>query len=349
MKKSALEEIAHALGASGKGILAADESGPTIAKRLAAIGVESTPEVNNAYRDILLTTPGFEKYISGVIFFDETLRQSTVAGQVPYPTHLSGLGVIPGIKVDKGAKPLANFQDEEITEGLDGLRERFGEYYELGARFAKWRAVLSIQGGAIPSRTALQVNAYALARYAALAQEAGIVPICEPEVLMDGDHSIDRSFEVTEAAIHALYAALRDQGVALEGTVLKPNMVVSGYDGTNIADTDEIAEKTLACFKRCVPAAVPSIVFLSGGQSEIEATTNLDRINKQKAAASAPWNLSFSFGRALQQTALKTWGGKPENIPAAQAAFLHRARCSGLSTLGEYLESVENEGPTAQA
>ena len=342
MKRSALEEIAHALGAPGKGILAMDESTPTITKRLAAIGVESTPEVNNAYRDVLLTAPGFEDFISGVILFDETLRQSTVAGRVPYPTHLSGIGVVPGIKVDKGAKPLAHHPDERVTEGLDGLRGRFEEYYELGARFAKWRAVISINSHAIPSRNALQVNAHALARYAALAQDIGIVPICEPEVLMDGDHTIDRSFEVTEAAISALFSALRDQGVLLEGMVLKPNMVVSGYDGDGKAGTDEVAEKTLTCFKRCVPAAVPSIVFLSGGQSEVEATTNLDRINELKDSTT-PWNLSFSFGRALQQTALATWAGKPENIPAAQSAFSHRARCSGLATLGDYSVSAEAE------
>ena len=275
-----------------------------------------------------------------MIFFDETLRQSTIAGHVPYPTHLSGLGVIPGIKVDKGATPLAHSHGEKITEGLDGLRGRFEEYYELGARFAKWRAVITIQGSSIPSRNALEVNAQALARYAALAQEVGLVPICEPEILMDGTHSIDRSFEVTEAAITALYVALRDQNVFLEGTVLKPNMVVSGYDGEKKAGADEVAEKTLACFKRCVPAAVPSIVFLSGGQTEVEATTNLNRISASKDATT-PWNLSFSFGRALQQTALATWGGEPANLDAAQRAFLHRARCSGLSTLGKYSEAVE--------
>ena len=340
MNQSALEEVAQALGAPGKGILAADESTPTITKRLAAIGVQSTPEVNNAYRNILFTSPGFEEFISGVILYEETLRQSTVAGQVPYPEHLSALGVIPGIKVDKGAKPLAGHQGDKVTEGLDGLRDRFEEYHDLGARFAKWRAVISINGTSIPSRTCLVVNAHALARYAALAQEVGLVPICEPEVLMDGAHSIDRSFDVTEAAISALYAALRDQGVHLEGTVLKPNMVVSGYDGQEIASTDEIAQRTLECLKRCVPAAVPSIVFLSGGQSEIEATVNLNRINALKDS-SIPWNLSFSFGRALQQTALKTWAGKEENVDASQSAFLHRARCSGLATLAEYSEAVE--------
>ena len=212
--------------------------------------------------------------------------------------------------------------------------------YELGARFAKWRAVITIQGSSIPSRNALEVNAQALARYAALAQEVGLVPICEPEILMDGTHSIDRSFEVTEAAITALYVALRDQNVFLEGTVLKPNMVVSGYNGEKKAGTDEVAEKTLACFKRCVPAAVPSIVFLSGGQTEVEATTNLNRISASKDGTT-PWNLSFSFGRALQRTALATWGGEPANLDAAQRAFLHRARCSGLSTLGKYSEAVE--------
>lgn len=343
MNRTELEEIANALGARGKGILAADESTPTITKRLAAVGVESSPQVNNAYRDVLLSAPGLERFISGVIFFEETLRQSTVSGSVPYPEHLKGLGIIPGIKVDKGAKALAGFAGEKVTEGLDGLRERFADYYELGARFAKWRAVISIEGDTIPSRNTLQVNAHALARYAALAQEAGLVPICEPEVLMDGTHSIDRSFEVTEAAIRAVYRALDDQGVFLEGTVLKPNMVVSGYDGDQKAGTDEIAAKTLTCLKRSVPAAVPSIVFLSGGQSEIEATANLNRINEMKVP-SCPWNLSFSFGRALQQTALSSWAGDSRRIPASQQAFLHRARCAGMATTGDYSEAVEAEG-----
>ena len=261
---------------------------------------------------------------------------------MPYPEHLSKLGVVPGIKVDKGAKPLAGCPGDKVTEGLDGLRDRFAAYYELGARFAKWRAVISIEGEAVPSTTGLRANAHALARYAALAQEAGLVPICEPEVLMDGEHSIERSGEVTEAAITELYAALREQKVFLEGTVLKPNMVVSGYDGAGRAGVDEVAAATLACLKRCVPAAVPSIVFLSGGQTEVEATVHLDRINEMKGD-DAPWNLSFSFGRALQQTALATWGGDDAKIDAAKAAFLHRARCSGLATLGDYSEAVEAE------
>ncbi|MCB1094901.1 MAG: fructose-bisphosphate aldolase class I [Verrucomicrobiae bacterium] len=346
MNRSALEEVAHTLGARGKGILAADESTPTISKRLAAVGVESSPEINNAYRDVLLTAPGLERSISGVIFFEETLRQATIGRAVPYPDHLKALGIIPGIKVDKGAKMLAGSSREKVTEGLDGLRERFATYNELGARFAKWRAVIAIEGDAIPSRNALQVNAHALARYAALAQEAGLVPICEPEVLMDGTHSIARAFEVTEAAIKSVYLALHEQGVLLEGTVLKPNMVMSGYDGSEKAGTDEVAAKTLECLKRCVPAAVPSIVFLSGGQTEIEATTHLNRINEMKDAA-CPWNLSFSFGRALQQTALSTWAGDSSRIPDAQRALLHRARCSGLATTGEYSESVEAGGATA--
>lgn len=340
MNRSALEEVANALGAPGKGVLAADESSPTIAKRLAAIGVKSTPEVNNAYRDILLTAPDANQSISGVILFEETLRQSTVSDSVPYPKHLADSGMIAGIKVDRGAKALPFSAGEKVTEGLDGLRDRFAEYHDLGARFAKWRAVITIQGNSIPTRNALRTNAHALARYAALAQDEGLVPICEPEVLMDGEHTIERSFEVTEAAITALYDALREQGLHLEGTVLKPNMVVSGYDGTDLAGTDEIAEKTLACLKRCVPAAIPTILFLSGGQTEIEATTNLNRINQLKDS-STPWNLSFSFGRALQQTALKTWGGKDENRGAAETAFLHRARCSGLATLGQYSSEIE--------
>lgn len=333
-ERSELERVAAALGAPGKGILAMDESTPTITKRLAAIGVESTPETNHAYRDTLLTAPGFGEFISGVIFYEETLRQSTIDGGVPYPEFLRGAGVVPGIKVDRGAKALAGAPGEKVTEGLDGLRERFAEYYGMGARFAKWRAVISIDGDGIPSARALAANAHALARYAALAQEAGLVPICEPEVLMDGNHGMARSAEVTGAAITALYAALREYGVLLEGTVLKPNMVVPGYDGDEEATPEAVAAETLACFRRCVPAAVPSIVFLSGGQSEEEAAVNLAAINRLKGAGT-PWNLSFSFGRALQQSALKTWGGEAANREAAQGVFMQRAKAAGLATLGK--------------
>lgn len=337
MNSELLEQNARALGAPGKGVLAIDESTPTIKKRFAAIDVESTPETNNAYRDILLTAEGLSEFISGVILFDETIRQSTIADGVPFPNHLSKNGILPGIKVDKGAKPLAGHQGEKVTEGLDGLRDRFSEYAELGAKFAKWRAVIAIEGNAKPSPAALEVNAHGLARYAALAQEAGLVPVCEPEVLMDGDHSLQRALDATEEAVSAMYAAMNTQGVLLEGSVLKVNMALSGYDAAKQASDEEIAEATLCCLKRSVPAAVPSILFLSGGQTEQEAARRLNLMNQIKDAT-APWNLSFSFGRALQHSALRTWSGESENAAAAQAMLLQRAKLAGAATLGQYEE-----------
>jgi fructose-bisphosphate aldolase, class I len=334
---SQLEATARALVAPGKGILAADESSGTIKKRFDSIEVESTEDNRRAYRDLLFTTEGAAENISGVILYDETIRQSSLSG-VPFPKLLAEQGVIPGIKVDNGAKPLANAPGETITEGLDGLRERLAEYRELGARFTKWRAVISI-GDDIPSEYCLWTNAHALARYAALSQEAGLVPIVEPEVLMDGGHTIERSFDVTSRTLHAVFTELRDQRVHLEGMLLKPNMVLSGYECPEQADVQEVAERTVRCFLRHVPAAVPGIVFLSGGQSDEAATAHLNAMN---AMGPHPWELSFSYGRALQAPALNAWRGEPANVPAAQAAYLHRARMNGLARSGSYSTDLEN-------
>jgi len=342
MDVQTLNETAEAIVAEGKGILAADESDSTIKKRFDSIGVESTEENRRAYRDLLFTTEGVEEYISGVILFDETLRQSSADG-TPFPKLLESKGVIPGIKVDKGAKPLALAADETITEGLDGLRGRLEEYRELGARFTKWRAVISI-GNGLPSEYCLWTNAHALARYAALSQEAGLVPIVEPEVLMDGDHSIERSFEVTSRTLHAVFTELRDQRVHPEGMLLKPNMVLSGYDGSDQASHEQVAEETIRCFRRHVPAAVPGIVFLSGGQSDEDATANLNAMN---ALGPHPWQLSFSYGRALQAPALKAWAGKQENVEAAQRAYYHRAKMNGAARTGMYAPEMEREAVTA--
>jgi fructose-bisphosphate aldolase class I len=333
-----LEETARAIVAEGKGILAADESDSTIKKRFDSIGVESTEENRRAYRDLLFTTEGVEDYISGVILFDETIRQSSADG-TPFPKLLASRGIIPGIKVDKGAKPLALAEGETVTEGLDGLRERLAEYRELGARFAKWRAVISI-GKNIPSEYCLWTNAHALARYAALSQEAGLVPVVEPEVLMDGDHTIERSFEVTSHTLHAVFTELRDQRIHPEGILLKPNMVLSGYDSPGQASHEEVAAETVRCFRRHVPAAVPGIVFLSGGQSDEDATANLNAMN---AIGDHPWQLSFSYGRALQAAALKAWLGKEENVPAAQRAYYHRAKMNSAARSGMYAPEMERE------
>jgi fructose-bisphosphate aldolase, class I len=331
-----LEQTARALVAPGKGILAADESDGTIKKRFDSIGVESTEDNRRAYRDLLFTTEGAAEFISGVILFDETIRQQSADG-TPFPELLSRQGVIPGIKVDKGAKPLAHAPDETITEGLDGLRDRLEEYRGLGARFAKWRAVINIGDGR-PSEYAIWTNAHALARYGALSQEAGLVPIIEPEVLMDGEHTIEASFDVTAKTLHAVFTELRDQRVHFEQMLLKPNMVLSGYDSSGQASVQEVAEQTLRCFRRHVPAAVPGIVFLSGGQSDEDATAHLNAMN---AMGPHPWELSFSYGRALQAPALKAWSGDPDNFAAGQAAFLHRARLNGLARSGSYSPDME--------
>ncbi len=332
-----LRTTARALVASGKGILAADESEGTIRKRFDPIGVESTEENRRAYRELLFTTGGAAEHISGVILFDETIRQRAADG-TPFPELLERQGVIPGIKVDRGAKQLALFPGERVTEGLDGLRERFEEYRGLGARFAKWRAVIAIGAGA-PTDGCLRVNAHALARYAALAQEAGLVPIVEPEVLMDGDHTIERSYEVTARTQRAVFAELAEQRVELEGMLLKPNMVLAGYECPRQAGAGEVAEATLRCLRNEVPAAVPGIVFLSGGQTDEDSTLRLNAING--APGPKPWELSFSYGRALQAAPQAAWRGNPANVPAAQAAYLHRARMNGAARSGTYSPELE--------
>jgi fructose-bisphosphate aldolase class I len=342
MGANELHEIAQAIVADGRGILAADESDSTIKKRFDSIGIESTEDNRRAYRDMLFTTEGVEEYISGVILFDETIRQSALDG-TPFPKLLESKGVIPGIKVDSGAKPLAHAEGETITEGLDGLRERLNEYRKLGARFAKWRATYSI-GDGIPSDYCIWTNAHALARYAALCEEAGIVPIVEPEVLMDGDHSIKESSRVTSRVLNAVYTELHDQRVDLYGTLLKPNMVLSGYDASNRASVDEVADATLDVFYRHVPAAVPGIVFLSGGQSDEDATAHLNAIN---ARGPHPWKISFSYGRALQAPALKAWTGKEENVEAGQRAYYHRAKMNSAAQTGMYAPEMEKEAVPA--
>ena len=333
-----LADTANALVAEGKGILAADESTGTIKKRFDSIDVESTEDNRRAYRELLFATEGAEEYISGVILYDETIRQSAADG-TPFPKLLESKGVIPGIKVDTGAKPLALAEDETITEGLDGLRERLAEYRELGARFAKWRATYSISADK-PSEYCVWTNAHALARYAALCQEAGIVPIVEPEVLQDGTHTLEQSRKATGRVLQALYTELHDQRVDYRGTLLKPNMVLSGYEASDRAGADEVAEATLACFYKHVPAAVPGIVFLSGGQTDEDATAHLNAMN---ARGPHPWQLSFSYGRALQAPALKAWGGKPENVEAAQRAYYHRAKMNGAARTGMYAPEMERE------
>jgi fructose-bisphosphate aldolase class I len=334
-----LNTIARAIVADNKGVLAADESTSTIKKRLDAIGVESTEDTRRAYRNLLFTAPGFEEYVGGVILYDETIRQAADDG-TPFAQLLESKGVVPGIKVDTGAQDLAGHAGEKVTEGLDGLRGRFAEYYELGARFSKWRAVITI-GDGIPTDACLHVNAHALARYAALSQEAGIVPIVEPEVLMDADNTIERCHEVTSRTLDLVFAELERQGVALEGMLLKPNMVISGKQCPTQATSEQVAELTIDCFLRHVPAMVPGIVFLSGGQSEVEATENLNAVSR----LGGPWPLSFSYGRALQASALTAWGGEPANVEAAQSAFLHRARMNALAAAGDWNADLEQAVP----
>ncbi len=331
-----LRETAAALVAPGKGILAADESDGTIGRRFAAVGVESTEDTRRAYRELLLATPGIEEHLSGVILFDETIRQRASDG-TPFPELLAAKGIVPGIKVDRGAKALAHADGETVTEGLDGLRERLEEYRGLGARFAKWRAVYTIAEGR-PSEYAVWTNAHALARYAALCQEADIVPIVEPEVLMDGAHGLDESYRATSRAQHALFTELRDQRVELEGLLLKPNMVLAGYSAPE-ASVEDVAAETVRCLRHHVPAAVPGVVFLSGGQPELAATAHLDAMNRLGAQ---PWQLSFSYARALQNVAMELWRGDPANVAAARAAFLHRARMNGLARAGGYSPELEH-------
>ena len=337
MNHAELERIARGMVAPGKGILAADESTGTIKKRFDAIAFESTEANRQLYREMLLAAPGINDAISGVIMYDETLRQKTRAG-VPFPKHLESLGIFPGIKVDQGAKPLANFPNETVTEGLDGLRERLVEYHGLGARFAKWRAVIDI-GAGYPTRFCIEANAHALARYAALCQEQGIVPIVEPEVLMDGAHSLETCEAVTDEVLCETFRALAGHRVHLEGIVLKPNMVISGKKNAARATPEQVAEATVRCLRRWVSSAVPGIAFLSGGQSTTEATLHLSLMNRQPL----PWALTFSYGRALQDSALKAWGGKPENFEAGQREFMRRARLNGLAAKGAYTADMETK------
>jgi fructose-bisphosphate aldolase, class I len=336
MDIASLSATAQALVAPGKGILAADESSGTIKKRFDSINTESTEDTRRAYREMLFTTKGASDFISGVILFDETIRQHASDGSLLVEL-LEAQGIIPGIKVDLGAKPLAAAEGETVTEGLDGLRERLAEYHSAGARFAKWRATYTISDS-LPSAYCIDVNAHALARYAALCQEAGIVPIVEPEVLMDGDHTIERSFEVTTAVLEALYEALYRQRVRLDGSLLKPNMVLSGYSCPEQASVEEVAEASVRCFRATVPAAVPGIVFLSGGQSDELATAHLNAMNQ---LGPHPWELSFSYGRALQAPALKAWKGEAANVDAGKDAFFHRARLNSAARSGSYTPAME--------
>jgi fructose-bisphosphate aldolase class I len=332
-----LESVATTLVTEGKGILAADESVATLTRRFDALGIESTEQSRRAYREMLFTTRGVAEFISGAILYDETIRQKSSDGK-PLAEVLLSHGIIPGIKVDTGAEPLAGSPDETVTEGLDGLRDRLVEYHGMGARFAKWRAVIRITDN-LPSRACVSANAHALARYAALCQEQGLVPIVEPEVLMNGAHAIERCEEVTGRVHHAVFAALFEQGVSLEDMLLKPSMVIAGKDCSRQAPVGEVAAATLRCLRRHVPAAVPGIVFLSGGQKDKLATEHLNAINRLPGPK--PWKLSFSYGRALQDAALEAWHGRDENVKAGQQAFYRRARFNGAATRGEYIDQME--------
>ncbi|HEX4554510.1 MAG TPA: class I fructose-bisphosphate aldolase, partial [Xanthobacteraceae bacterium] len=343
MNLADLNKVATAMVAPGRGILAADESTGTIKKRFDAIGAESTADSRRDYRELLFrSTDAMRNHISGVILYDETIRQNAKDG-TPLVKVIEKAGSLPGIKVDKGTKPLPYCPGEVVTEGLDGLRERLAEYHGLGAKFAKWRAVIDI-GAGIPTWTCVKANAHALARYAALCQEEQIVPIVEPEVLMDGAHDIDTCYAITEWVLRTLYNELYEARVPLEGTVLKPNMVISGKKSAKRASVEEVAEKTVKVLKTCVPASVPGIAFLSGGQSDAEATAHLDAMNR---IGDLPWRLTFSYGRALQAAPQKTWAGKAENVAAAQRAFAHRARMNGLAARGEWKAELEKDQKAA--
>ena len=340
MSTNDLEATARELVAPGKGILAADESMPTIEKRFTSIGLESTEEHRRAYRDMLFTTPGLGDHISGVILFDETIRQATKDGTA-FTEVLEKQGIIPGIKVDAGAKDLALFPGEKVTEGLDGLRKRLTEYRELGARFAKWRAVIGIdESNGLPTDDCIRANAHAMARYAGLCQEAGIVPIVETETLMDGSHAIQALFDATRRTLQATFEELFDQRISLEGSLLKTNMILSGKEAAEQADDETVADMTLRCLSHTVPPAVPGIVFLSGGQGDVEATRRLDVMNKRRPH---PWALSFSYGRALQAPAIKAWAGKEDNVEAGQRALAHRAKLNGAARDGSYSSEMESE------
>jgi fructose-bisphosphate aldolase class I len=332
-----IESAARMLVADGKGILAADETVPTLTKRFDALGIRSTEQSRRTYREMLFTAPGAAEFISGVIMHDETIRQKSSTGR-PLAQVLASQGVLPGIKVDTGAKPLAGSPGETVTEGLDGLRDRLAEYRGMGARFAKWRAVIRI-AEALPSPACVSVNAHALGRYAALCQEEGLVPIVEPEVLMDGSHTIERCEDVTGTVLHAVFQALFEQRVSLESMLLKPNMVIAGKASARQAAVTEVATATLRCLRRHVPAAVPGIVFLSGGQSDRLATAHLNAINRLPGPR--PWKISFSYGRALQDPALEAWHGRDENLKSGQEALSHRVRCNGAASLGTYTDEME--------
>ena len=341
MDSQRLIDTARALVAGDRGLLAMDESTPTCDKRFAKLGIALTAEMRRAYRDMIVTTPNLGRCISGAILYDETIRQQTLAG-APFAQALEQAGIVPGIKVDAGTKPLALSPGEVVTEGLDGLRDRLKEYYEIGARFAKWRAVINI-GPGMPSVDAIHANAHALARYAALCQEAGIVPIVEPEVLMDGapaTHDADTCYAATEKALRAVFDELKLANVNLRGIVLKPSMVVAGKNSPKQASAREVAEKTVQLLKAVVPAEVPGIAFLSGGQSDQQATEHLSLMNQ---AGKLPWRLTFSYGRALQAAAIKAWAGKAENVPAAQKAFLHRVRMNSLAASGRWAPDLEKQ------
>ncbi|MDP7533075.1 MAG: fructose-bisphosphate aldolase class I [SAR202 cluster bacterium] len=340
MNLGELTTNANAIVAPGKGILAADESTGTIKKRFDSINVESTEQNRITYREMLFRTPGASEFISGVILYDETLRQNSAQDGSPLVKVLQDQGIIPGIKVDMSTNPLAGANGEVITDGIDGLRDRAAEYYELGARFTKWRAVITI-GDGIPSWQCIEANAQLLARFAALSQEANLVPIVEPEVLMDGDHTIDQCFEATEETLREVYYQLGRHGVSLEGSLLKPNMVLSGKDAANRAAAEEVAERTIVCFQRTVPAAVPGILFLSGGQSDEEATVNLNAIAKRAADVGVPWQMTFSYGRGLQAAPLQAWGSNPDNLEKASQAYYQRARVTAAARRGEYTPAME--------
>jgi fructose-bisphosphate aldolase, class I len=339
MDMSTLEATAQQLISPGKGILAADESDATIGRRFDAVGIANTEENRRNYRQLFFTTPGIAQFISSVILFDETIRQAADDG-TPFVEVLSKQGIVPGIKVDRGSKPLAGAPGEQVTEGLDGLRERLAAYRTLGARFAKWRAVIVIAAdGRTPTPRGLHANAHTLARYAALCQEASLVPIVEPEVLMDGAHSLERCAEVTQATLHTVFDALYQEQVILEGMLLKPSMVLAGKDAPRQASVNEVAEATVRCLRRTVPTAVPGIVFLSGGQSDERATAHLDAMNRLPGGQ--PWPLSFSYARALQSAALQTWRGEPARVAEAQQVFRHRARCNSAARAGAYTPELE--------
>ncbi len=337
-RRQELEEIARAMVAEGQGILAADESTGTMTKRLEGVGVESNEQNRRTFRELLVTTPDAGEKISGVILYDETIKQETADGK-PFPEMLNEVGILPGIKVDTGAKPLAGSDGETVTEGLDGLRERFEEYRDLGAKFAKWRGVINIGDGK-PTDYAIHVNAHALGRYAALAQEAGIVPIVEPEVMMDGDHTIDVAEDVSGRTLRAVFRELELQRIHLPGMVLKPNMVLAGYDNPDQPSAEEVAERTVNLFREVVPEEVPGIAFLSGGQTDERAAAHLSAMNK---IGDVPWALTFSFGRALIGSPLKVWSGEADNAQKAQEAFAHRARMNAAARQGEYSEDMEKE------